>query len=149
MTRTAPGHVLIAVSAGGTLAGFRDFAAALGAPWEPVGADASGSVALGGAPGARLLPGIGSSRPSAFLPNGHRPTVYVRPEEPVEVRARLRETSGIGGGPSAGALPAAALRLFRVGTRRTRLACLCPDGADRYLDTVSGTCPAGPREAPS
>ncbi|MBD0421630.1 pyridoxal-phosphate dependent enzyme [Streptomyces sp. TRM S81-3] len=173
-----PMGVLTAVSAGGTLAGFRDFVAASGAPWEPAGVDVSGSVALGGAPGARLLSGTGSSRPSAVLPHGHRPTVYVRPEEPVEACARLRETSGIGGGPSAGGLPAAALRLFRVGTRRTRLACLCPDGADRCLDTVfsrdwrqehgltgthavagvevptddtqgAGTCPAGPREVPS
>ncbi|MGW0393050.1 pyridoxal-phosphate dependent enzyme [Streptomyces sp. NPDC003042] len=177
-TGGGPMSVLVAVSTGGTLAGFRDYVVAAGAPWELVGVDVSGSAALGGAPGARLLSGIGSSRPSAFLPQGHRPTVYVRPEEAVAATVWLYETIGIGVGPSAGALLAAALRLFRADARRTSAACLCPDGADRYLDTVfsrdwrrehgmtgtdalsgvevltddtghSGSCPAEVREVPS
>lgn len=128
--------VLVAVSTGGTLAGFRQYVAASGADWELVGVDATGSAALGGPSGPRLLSGIGSSRPSAFLPNGHRPTVYVGSEEAVRVCLWLRDTTGIGVGASAGALVAAALRLFRADARRTSAACLCPDGADRYLDTV-------------
>ncbi|MEU6669547.1 pyridoxal-phosphate dependent enzyme [Streptomyces sp. NPDC046727] len=135
-TRGAPMSVLVAVSTGGTLAGFRRYVAESGPDWELVGVDAAGSVALGGPAGPRPLSGFGSSRPSAFLPDGHRPTVYVEPEEAVTVCLWLRDTTGIGVGASAGALVAAALRLFRADARRTRAACLCPDGADRYLDTV-------------
>ncbi|MEU4352405.1 pyridoxal-phosphate dependent enzyme [Streptomyces sp. NPDC023838] len=128
--------VLVAVSTGGTLAGFRRYAATSGADWELIGVDAAGSAALGGSVGPRLLSGIGSSRASVFLPDGHRPTVYVDPAEAVRVCLWLRDTTGIGVGASAGALVAAALRLFRADARRTSAACLCPDGADRYLDTV-------------
>lgn len=128
--------VLVAVSTGGTLAGFRRYAATSGADWELIGVDAVGSAALGGRVGPRLLSGIGSSRPSAFLPGGHRPTVHVGPAEAVRGCLWLRDTTGIGVGASAGALVAAALRLFRADARRTSAACLCPDGAYRYLDTV-------------
>ncbi|MFF5531496.1 pyridoxal-phosphate dependent enzyme [Streptomyces cinerochromogenes] len=131
-----PMSVLVAVSTGGTLAGFRRYAAESGAGWELVGVDAAGSAALGGAVGPRLLSGLGSSRRSAFLPDGHRPTVYVTPAEAVTVCLWLRDRTGIAVGASAGALVAAALRLFRTDPRRTGAACLCPDGADRYLDTV-------------
>ncbi len=131
-----PMSVFVAVSTGGTLAGFRQYLAESGADWELVGVDVIGSAALGGPPGVRLLPGIGASRPSAFLPNGHRPTLHIDPKEAVAVCLWLRETTGVGVGASAGALIAAALRLFRADSRRTSAACLCPDGADRYLDTV-------------
>ncbi|OYP17764.1 hypothetical protein CFC35_27400 [Streptomyces sp. FBKL.4005] len=135
-TRGEPMSVLVAVSTGGTLAGFRRYAAESGAAWELVGVDAAGSAALGGPAGPRLLSGIGSSRPSAFLPDGHRPTVYVDPAEAVTVCLWLRATTEIGVGASSGAVVAAALRLFRADARRVSVACLCPDGADRYRDTV-------------
>ncbi|MEU2059153.1 pyridoxal-phosphate dependent enzyme [Streptomyces sp. NPDC013455] len=135
-TRGARLSVLVAVSTGGTLAGFRQYAAESGADWELVGVDAAGSAALGGAVGPRLLSGLGASRPSVFLPDGHRPTVYVDPGEAVAMCLWLRDTTGIGVGASAGALVAAALRLFLADAGRTGVACLCPDGADRYLDTV-------------
>ncbi|MEV5242977.1 pyridoxal-phosphate dependent enzyme [Streptomyces cinnamoneus] len=131
-----PVSVLIAVSTGGTLAGFRDYVVAARPDWELVAVDVVGSAALGGASGRRVLSGIGASRPSAFLPGGHRPTVRVTPQEAVSACLWLAGATGIGVGGSSGALIATALRLFRGTPRRTAVACLCPDGADRYLDTV-------------
>ncbi|MEU7133353.1 pyridoxal-phosphate dependent enzyme [Streptomyces sp. NPDC046261] len=131
-----PTSVLVAVSTGGTLAGFRDYARAARPDWELVGVDVVGSAALGAAPGRRVLSGIGASRRSAFLPEGHRPTVRVTPQEAVSACLWLAKSTGIGVGGSSGALIATALRLFRAPSRRTSVACLCPDGADRYLDSV-------------
>lgn len=135
-TMGRPMSVLVAVSTGGTLAGFRDYAAAIRPAWELVGVDVAGSAALGGAAGPRVLSGIGASRPSAFLPGGHRPTVPVSPREAVSACLWLAAATGLGVGGSSGALIAAALRLFRTVPPRREVACLCPDGADRYLDTV-------------
>ncbi len=136
--QTGEGHksILVAVSTGGTLAGFRRFAAASGADWELFGVDVTGSAALGGAPGRRVLSGIGASRPSTFLPHGYHPTVLITPEEAVSTCLWLHETTGVSVGSSSGALAAAALRLFRTERSRTSAVCLCPDGADRYIDTV-------------
>ncbi len=128
--------VLVAVSTGGTLAGFRDFVTASVPDWELVGVDMTGSVALGGPHGRRVLSGIGASRPSSFLPGGFRPAVRITPQEAVSVCLWLQETAGLGVGASSGAVIAAALQLFRATARRTRAACLCADGADRYLGTV-------------
>lgn len=128
--------VLVAVSTGGTLAGFRDHLHATGADWDLVGVDVMGSAALGGAPGRRVLSGIGSSRVSSFLPGGHEPTLYVTPQEAVNTCLWLRDSTGLAVGPSSGALVAAALRLFRADPGRTAAACVCPDGADRYSETV-------------
>ncbi|MEV6806330.1 pyridoxal-phosphate dependent enzyme [Streptomyces sp. NPDC051132] len=135
-TRGQRMSVLVAVSTGGTLAGFRRYVEESGPDWELVGVDVTGSAALGGTAGPRLLSGIGASRRSAFLPDGHRPTVHIDAQEAVTVCLWLRDTAGVGVGGSAGALVAAALRRFRADPACISAACLCPDGADRYLGTV-------------
>ncbi|MEU4213151.1 pyridoxal-phosphate dependent enzyme [Streptomyces sp. NPDC026206] len=137
--RERPTSVLVAVSTGGTLAGFRRYVLTARPEWELVGVDVVGSAALGGTSGRRVLSGIGASRPSAFLPDGYRPTVWITPQEAVSACLWLAETTGLGIGGSSGALIASALRLFRATPRRTSVACLCPDGADRYLDSVYST----------
>ncbi|MEU7644478.1 pyridoxal-phosphate dependent enzyme [Streptomyces huasconensis] len=131
-----PMSVLVAVSTGGTLAGFRDYVCAHSPDWELIGVDVVGSVALGDVHGERLLSGIGASRRSTFLPHGYRPAVHIDPPEAVSACLWLKETTGIAVGSSSGALVAAALRLFREDPARTDIVCLCPDGGDRYLDTV-------------
>ncbi|MEV4438840.1 pyridoxal-phosphate dependent enzyme [Streptomyces sp. NPDC049577] len=131
-----PVSVLVAVSTGGTLAGFRDYVAATRPAWELIGVDVTGSAALGGPAGRRVLSGIGASRPSTFLPGGYRPAVLVPPQEAVSACLWLAESTGVGVGGSSGALIATALRLLRRPTPPTDVACLCPDGADRYLDSV-------------
>ncbi|MFI2345757.1 pyridoxal-phosphate dependent enzyme [Streptomyces sp. NPDC019443] len=130
-----PMSVLVAVSTAGTLAGFRDYVAT-SPDWELIGVDVVGSAALGWERGPRLLPGIGASQQSVFLPTGYRLALRVTPEEAVSACVWLLESTGIGVGASSGALVAAALRLFRTVPRRSSVACLCPDGVEHYLDTV-------------
>ncbi|GAA2634299.1 pyridoxal-phosphate dependent enzyme [Streptomyces axinellae] len=131
-----PLDVLIAVSTGGTLAGFRDFAATTATGWRLTGVDLAGSAALGGDLGPRLLSGIGASRPSRYLPEDFGPAVRVTSGEAVRACLWLLRTTGLALGPSSGALVAAALALFRAAPERADIACVCPDGADRYADTV-------------
>ncbi|WP_326598021.1 pyridoxal-phosphate dependent enzyme [Streptomyces sp. NBC_01803] len=135
-THGRPARVLVAVSTGGTLAGFRDYLTAARPDWELIGVDITGSAALGGPPGPRVLSGIGASRPSAFLPGGYRQAVHVSPRDAVGACLWLADTTGITVGASSGALIAAALRMFRAGPGRTDIACLCPDGGDHYRETV-------------
>jgi cysteine synthase A len=131
-----PMSVVVAVSTGGTLAGFRDFVRSARPDWELVAMDVVGSAALGGAVSQRMLPGIGASRPSEFLPHGHRPALRVPESDAVHACLWLEATTGVGVGASSGAAIAAAMRLFRAVPARETVACLCPDGADRYQDTV-------------
>ncbi|WP_059010051.1 pyridoxal-phosphate dependent enzyme [Streptomyces specialis] len=135
-TGRRPARVLVAVSTGGTLAGFRDFVAGARPDWELVGVDVTGSAALGGTPGRRLLSGIGASRPSSFLPGGHHPAVRVTPRDAVGACLWFADATGVAVGASSGALIAAALRLFRAAPGRADIACLCPDGAAPYGETV-------------
>ncbi|OEJ49703.1 hypothetical protein BGK72_01705 [Streptomyces agglomeratus] len=128
--------VVVAVSTGGTLAGFRDFARSARPDWELAAVDVVGSAALGGAGSERILPGIGASRPSEFLPHGHRPTLRVPASNAVHACLWLEATTGLGVGASSGAAIAAAMRLFRAVPARETVACLCPDGANRYQGTV-------------
>lgn len=131
-----PMSVLVAVSTGGTLAGFHSYVLTQEPAWELIGVDVVGSVALGDVQGERVLSGIGASRRSTFLPHGYRPAVHVDPPSAVSACLWLEEAAGIAVGSSSGALVAAALQLFRESPERTDIACLCPDGGDRYLDTV-------------
>ncbi len=131
-----PMSVLVAVSTGGTLAGFRDYVLTHRPAWELIGVDVVGSMALGDGHGERVLSGIGASRRSTFLPDGYRPAVHIDAPEAVSACLWLKEATDIAVGSSSGALVAAALRLFRESPGRTDVVCLCPDGGDRYLDTV-------------
>ena len=132
--------VLVPVSTGGTLAGVSAFARRH-AEWTVIGVDVHGSHAFRYAPGRRLLPGIGASRASAFLP-GAGPAAgagggveLVTAEQAVAACLWLAEHARIGIGGSSGAAVAAALSLVGDG-RADDIVCLCPDGAANYLDTI-------------
>lgn len=131
-----PMTVAVAVSTGGTLAGFRDFVRLQGPAWELVGVDVEGSAALGGPGGCRVLAGVGASRRSAFLPHGHHPARLIGPAPAVEACLWLSRIAGLAVGASTGVLVAAALQLFRESADRDAIACVCPDGAAGYRDTV-------------
>jgi cysteine synthase A len=126
--------VMVAVSTGGTLAGIRAYAAR-GTDWTVIGVDVLGSHALSGSTGARVLPGIGSSRRSSFVTRDAGPAVFVDSEAVASACVWLLEQSGIGVGASSGALVAAALRLIEQEETKV-VVCICPDGADSYLNTV-------------
>lgn len=128
--------LLIPVSTGGTLSGVTRYAAEHALDWRLVGVDVRGSVALGGPGGPRPLPGLGSSRLSAFLDPDATAVLDVELAEAVSACLWLRQRAGLGLGGSSGACVAAALRMFRQDPAVTELSCLCPDGAERYQSTV-------------
>jgi N-(2-amino-2-carboxyethyl)-L-glutamate synthase len=130
--------VLVAVSTGGTLAGFLQFNRSHDLPWQVVGVDVEGSVALGnGVPGERILPGIGASRPSSFLSSeASVAREVVSAADAVGVCLWLADQTGIQVGGSSGAAIAAALRRLERGHDETDLAVICPDGGDRYVNTI-------------
>ncbi len=130
--------VFAAVSTGGTLCGIDRFARRTGQPWRAVGVDVHGSVALGGTPGPRCLSGIGSSRRSEFVPPGpDAPTAeLVSTDEALACCDWAEREFAIGLGSSSGATLAAALRQMRADRSLIDVACICPDGAERYRETA-------------
>jgi N-(2-amino-2-carboxyethyl)-L-glutamate synthase len=136
-----PATVLLAVSTGGTLAGFRQFARLQGIPWTVVGVDVEGSLALADdIPGKRVLAGIGSSQRSAFAQSAAAPRIIVSAGEAVVACLWVLDETGIALGGSSGALIAAALRWFHLNPHdNADIAVVCPDGGDRYQSTVYST----------
>ena len=129
-------EVLIPVSTGGTLAGFRAHAEASAPGWRCVGVDVVGSAALGGPLGERVLSGIGSSRRSSFLPATTIEAEHVTPSEAIGACVWVDETLGVGIGGSGGAAVAAAVRRMQAHPALTDVACVCPDSASAYQETI-------------
>ena len=129
-------QVFVPVSTGGTLAGFRWHADANSPGWRCVGVDMVGSAALGGVAGERMLPGIGASRRSTFLPHAGVDAEYVSPAEAVAACEWAGEALGVGIGGSAGAAVAAAVRRMQRCRWLIEVACICPDGAQPYRETI-------------
>jgi cysteine synthase A len=131
-----PRTILIPVSTGGTLAGFTRFAKSKDLAWRLIGVDMTGSAALGGVPGQRLLSGIGGSQNSNFLNLSQVEAMRVGPAEAISACLWLSSQAGIDVGGSSGAALAAALRTLRADPELRDLVCMCPDGGDRYLTTI-------------
>jgi len=129
--------VYVPVSTGGTFAGTRAYFARHAPGTEVVGVDVIGSVALGGSAGPRLLPGIGSSRRSHFVPTD----VAVRSSIVDEGRAiaccrALRAQTGIAVGGSSGAALIACADQLADHPSSGPVAVLCPDGGADYTQTI-------------
>jgi 2,3-diaminopropionate biosynthesis protein SbnA len=132
-----PDTVFVAVSTGGTLKGIAQYLRAFAPGCRIVAVDVKGSVALGGVPGKRNIPGIGSSRRSGFLRD--RPydlASYVTEEEAIATCHALRICTNIGVGGSSGAVIAAAARFLYANQPGDPIVCLCPDGSDRYEHNI-------------
>ncbi|GII86953.1 hypothetical protein Ssi03_49430 [Sphaerisporangium siamense] len=125
------------VSTGGTCAGIAAFVREHRPAVRCVAVDVTGSVALGGTAGRRLIPGIGASRRSAFL----RGTEYDRAAHVDDVEAIalcriLRDDLGMMAGGSTGCVVRALLDDVTAGAAGTFPVCLAADGGAKYLDTI-------------
>jgi cysteine synthase A len=103
-----------------------------------VAVDSVGSANLGGAPGPRLIPGIGSSMPAPALDLGLvDDTVYVSEVDTVRF-CRLLAARGFVFGGSTGTVVSGALEWLARHDADRSLTCvaIAPDFGDRYLDTV-------------
>lgn len=128
--------VVAPISTGGTLAGVGRRARECHPTTGVVAADSVGSVALGGVPRPRLLTGIGSGRRSRLLDViDIDDRVLVSDVLAVSLCRLLADRLGLRLGGSSGAAVAACL--IAAGERGvSTVACICPDGGDRYGHSV-------------
>ncbi|AIG77364.1 Hypothetical protein AJAP_22545 [Amycolatopsis japonica] len=128
--------VFLGVSTGGTVRGFTDYVKHNSLPWRCVAVDEVGSVALGGPPASRSLNGIGASRTSSFVDGRDCLNVKVTAAEAVAACDWVANELGVRVGGSSGAAVAGALRWIGEGLGAEHVVVVCPDGGDRYEDTI-------------
>ncbi|EMF53537.1 2,3-diaminopropionate biosynthesis protein SbnA [Streptomyces bottropensis] len=102
-----------------------------------VAVDSVGSVAFGGAPGRRMIPGLGTSVTPALLDASYVDDV-VRVEEADTVRAchRMARRGFLFGGSTGTVVSGAGAWLARNGSPDTTAVAISPDLGERYLDTI-------------
>ncbi|WP_417363401.1 2,3-diaminopropionate biosynthesis protein SbnA [Galbibacter sp.] len=132
-----PDYIFIPVSTCGTLRGFANTIEKYNATTKVIAVDAVGSVIFGGAPGRRLIPGMGASRPSDFLKTEQVfDMVTVSDRECIEgCRELLEKESILAGGSSGAVIKAIEKKLPEISANATVIA-LLPDNGERYLDTI-------------
>ncbi|WP_335936148.1 pyridoxal-phosphate dependent enzyme [Streptomyces sp. PTD5-9] len=131
--------VYVPVSTGGTLAGISAHLRRHRPGVAVVAVDVNGSTAVSGSTGRRLIPGIGASRPSAFLkaPGAYDRAVRVDDVEAIAVCRILAEDTGVTLGGSSGCAVRALLADQDDGRTGAGLAvCLAADGGEKYRDTL-------------
>ena len=129
--------VFVPVSTGGTLAGIARCFRRESPETRIVAVDVHGSVALGGAPGPRLLTGIGASRASSFLAADlYDERVLVSDAEAFAFCRSLAASTGIRVGGSSGAALAACARVLAADGDLDRVVCLCADRGEHYASTI-------------
>ncbi len=138
--------IYVAVSTGGTLAGISHAVRQAGRMVSVVAVDACSSMAtVGGrsdmhagvAPGARLIPGIGASRPSFFFTQASYDRRIAVPDcEAIAVCRILRQDTAVGVGGSTGYVVRACIEELAESIAPRRPLCVSPDGAAWYEKTV-------------
>jgi cysteine synthase A len=109
--------------------------------WHPsvrvVAVDSVGSVTFGGAPGRRMIPGLGTSVRPPMLDESYVKDV-VRVEEADTIRAcyRLAGTGFLFGGSTGTVVSGALDWLVLHGSQDLTAVAIAPDFGERYLDTV-------------
>jgi N-(2-amino-2-carboxyethyl)-L-glutamate synthase len=127
----------VGVSTGGTLAGISQFLRMELPHVSMIAVDAKGSIALGGAPGPRLLTGIGASRVATLLQcNDYDRVIYMDDTDAFACCRALARRTGISVGGSSGAVIAAAIQWLTRAPANTRAICLCPDTGLNYQSSI-------------
>lgn len=139
IARSFPQLDVLFVGAGttGTLMGCARYFRAWHRPVRIVAVDSVGSVAFGGAPGRRMIPGLGMSMRPPLLDESYVNEV-VRVEEADTIRTcrRLARRGFLFGGSTGTVVSGAISWLARHGARDLTAVAVAPDLGERYLDTV-------------
>lgn len=129
--------IFVAASTGGTLAGVAGYLRRAAPRTTIVGVDVQGSSVFGGAPGPRILTGIGASRQSRHLvPQSFDATEIVSCWEGIGCCRALAEAVGLRLGGSSGAVLTACLRYLWRRPEITDVVCVCPDLGTNYGDSI-------------
>ncbi|MFB9305642.1 pyridoxal-phosphate dependent enzyme, partial [Kibdelosporangium philippinense] len=109
-------------------------------PVRIVAVDSVGSVTFGGAPGPRMIPGLGTSVRPPLLDESYVDDI-VRVEETDTIRAchRLARSGFLFGGSTGSVVSGAMGWLDRHDAHELTAVAIAPDLGERYLDTVYQT----------
>ncbi|MFE0511715.1 2,3-diaminopropionate biosynthesis protein SbnA [Streptomyces sp. NPDC058964] len=142
IARQFPDLDVLFVGAGttGTLMGCARYFREWHRPVRVVAVDTVGSVTFGGAPGRRMIPGLGTSRRPPLLDESCIDDV-VRVEEADTIRAcrRLAGRGFLFGGSTGTVVSGAMSWLARQEQRELTAVAIAPDLGERYLETVYQT----------
>ncbi|GAA2990120.1 2,3-diaminopropionate biosynthesis protein SbnA [Streptomyces drozdowiczii] len=139
IARSFPRLDVLFVGAGttGTLMGCARYFRSWHRPVRIVAVDTVGSMAFGGAPGRRMIPGLGMSMRPPLLDDSYVDEV-VRVEEADTIRAcrRLARSGFLFGGSTGTVVSGAVGWLARHERQGVTSVAIAPDLGERYLDTV-------------
>jgi cysteine synthase A len=142
IARQFPRLDVLFVGAGtsGTLMGCARYFRAQHSPMRVVAVDSVGSVTFGGAPGRRMIPGLGTSVRPPLLDESYVDDV-VRVEEADTIRAchRLARNGFLFGGSTGTVVSGAVGWLAEHDGHDLTAVAIAPDLGERYLDTVYQT----------
>jgi cysteine synthase A len=142
IARQFPQLDVLFVGAGttGTLMGCARYFREWQRPVWIVAVDSVGSVAFGGAPGRRMIPGLGTNIHPPLLDESYVDEV-IRVEEVDTIRAchRLAHSGFLFGGSTGTVISGAMDWLARHEARELTAVAISPDLGERYLDTIYRT----------
>jgi N-(2-amino-2-carboxyethyl)-L-glutamate synthase len=139
IARQFPGLDVLFVGAGttGTLMGCARYFREWYREVQVVAVDSVGSVAFGGHPGRRMIPGLGTSvRPPLLDMSYVDDVVHVEEADSVRACHRLARHGFLFGGSTGTVVSGATSWLARYGARGVIAVAIAPDLGERYLDTV-------------
>jgi 2,3-diaminopropionate biosynthesis protein SbnA len=142
IARQFPLQDVLFVGAGttGTLMGCARFFKEWHRPVRIVAVDSVGSVTFGGAPGRRMIPGLGTSvRPPLLDESYIDEVVLVEEADTIRACHRLARRGFLFGGSTGTAVSGATRWLEQHGSPDVTAVTIAPDLGERYLDTVYQT----------
>ncbi|MEU9478957.1 2,3-diaminopropionate biosynthesis protein SbnA [Streptomyces sp. NPDC048191] len=142
IARQFPELDVLFVGAGttGTLMGCARYFRRWHRPVRIVAVDSVGSVAFGGEPGRRMIPGLGMSmRPPLLDESLVDEVIQVAETDTIRMCRRLAGRGFLFGGSTGTVVSAATDWLARHDTRTVTAVAIAPDLGERYLDTVYQT----------
>ena len=142
IVRQFPELDVLFVGAGtsGTLMGCARYLHEWHRPVQIIAVDSVGSVNFGGAPGRRMIPGLGSNVCSQLLDESYVDEVMrVEEADTIRVCHRLAARGFLFGGSSGTVVSAAINWMERHDTLGLTAVAIAPDFGERYLDTIYNT----------
>lgn len=142
IARQFPRLDVLFVGAGttGTLMGCARYFREWHRPVRVVAVDSVGSVTFGGAPGRRLIPGLGTSiRPPQLDESYVDEVVHVEEADTIRACRRLARSGFLFGGSTGTVVSGAMDWLARHDAQKSTAVAIAPDLGERYLDTIYHT----------
>ncbi|HET9256852.1 MAG TPA: 2,3-diaminopropionate biosynthesis protein SbnA [Pseudonocardiaceae bacterium] len=142
IARQFPRLDVLFVGAGttGTLMGCARYFREWHRPVRIVAVDTAGSVSFGGAPGRRMIPGLGMSIRPALLDTSYVDEVmHVEEADAIRACHRLARRGFLFGGSTGTVVSGAMSWLARHDTPELTAVAIAPDLGERYLDTIYQT----------